>query len=240
MVNNEKNIKEPIDYQRREVIKYLAKIGAGATFGGLVGGFIGKTYKTGRDMYQNTIVPTVKKGEEILDKTKRGFNNLLGYFSGKKPEEEPETKQKNIDRRGFFNLFLKYFNKNPIFTGTGMGMTYGGTKSSITGYNIYKTKKQIAELREKVDEQEKIIKNIEGQRNQEGGLEREVEEILPLIIGIVGGVVSIFNLKPEQTITGFSILRNVSTQGSFLALIGLIISILLIIIGLILLRKNKK
>lgn len=233
-----KSSNEPVDYQRREAIKYLAKIGGGAAFGGFIGNLIGRAYRTGRDTYNESVVPVLEKGNRAFDKAEKGINDLVSYLTGKEPKKSHEQKQpEKIDRRGFFKSFSKYFHNHPVFTGTTTGATYGGTKSAISGYNSYKTKQKIAKLKEKTSKQEERIKQLE-ERRRESGLEQEVEEILPITIGIVGATLSLFNLKNNLTLTGFITLQNSSHQN--IPSISLFVSILLIIGGLIFwLKKNK-
>jgi len=234
------------DYTRREALKYGGKIVLGATIWGTVGNFIGRGYETGRDFYRGEVAPYVEKGKLLIDKSEgaikeskrflwdKPIDYLKELFTGEKPKEGREQKKiikkerEKISRRTFLGSFLKYGHEHPVGTGTAIGLTYGTTKKSISGFGNYQKNKKIAILRdeneglnERVDNLEKKIRQLE-----EKSIGEKTIENLVIFIGIFGFVISSIILR--KSITGFSISKEMVTTINPLAVILLILSLILL------------
>ncbi|MCX6750878.1 MAG: hypothetical protein NTZ83_05450 [Candidatus Pacearchaeota archaeon] len=270
--------KEPRKYQRREFIKAGAKVGAGAALGGLIGYLPGRAYKEGKDAYRENVKPYVEKGKEIIDKTispaiegleetKERLGNWWDKYVRKK-QEEPEIENKakepkKISRRGFFSKYLPLFHEHPVATGTVTGAALGGLAESVKIYPKYRQKKNIANLKDKINNLEetseekdkeiaglkykieKIYEKLNMSEKDSSGLENKLEEdnlktTLSMLLSGIGLIIA-FLLINGIDYTGFSVLsQDTISTSNVLGVIIIFTSLALIIIGGLRLRKIRK
>jgi hypothetical protein len=190
-------------YSRRSFLKYMGRIGIGASVGGYIGNIFGRGYQWGKD----TVGPYAKKGKEIIDKGEDAKDwteeklddagewmdktfNKKEYERRKKAEKQREElrkqseleekvgKDKKMDRRGFIKYLMR-MNDKPERVATTTGAMIGGGISAYRNLGKYLSSRDRAKLKDdKVtdkEEKEIIKKAIRKMENSYKKMEEDLQ-----------------------------------------------------------------
>lgn len=165
----------------------------------------------------------ISKEEQAENRKALRIKHPKSYQPPEKKEEKP------ISRRGFFSKAIRLFDEYPTASAAIAGATYGAGKSSIEGYSNYKTKKQLAQQRGKIEYLESEVEKLK-QNRLEKKLNDNDKSPLMIFFGIIG--IGITFALFSKILTGNAVSVPGST-GLNLSAIGIfLISIILILIGL--------
>jgi len=186
---------------------------------------IAKDVETWRSkLYSGIFGRTKEDKAEFREKT--GIENSDTYEPKK---QDSQYKEPEITRRRFFGTIFNYANQHPIVAGAGGGTIYGAYKTKKT----YKTKKEIAGLKDNVEGLKKENTDL---KDRLSGLEEKLKDLgqkakdNPIVmIGIIGLFISI--ILSSISLTGFSLLDS-KTYSFSLNIIVFLISFLLLSLGI--------
>jgi len=124
-------------HTRRTILKYAAKVAAGAALWGAGGYLVGKAFGY-------TIKPVVDGIIGTSQRVKGAYNGVRKFI----PFVGRQAPTPQVTRRGFLSSLVRMAYHHPVASGTIAGGTYGAGKYALGGMSKYLTDRQIAILKD--------------------------------------------------------------------------------------------